>query len=168
MIKWQLFQTSPLVNFRTYCTNPSWLIPPSRFGGKSPDLHYVAQQHQPAFHQIFSFWYLNHCMLVSILKVSKWNIHIWNFVQRHPQKSFDVFKFNAGQSSPDNLLFSISVDIPILLIYTAQKSKTKYKLSLFASYFMIGCERMLGLSCVFHIYLDTNTHTIYPCLSYLS
>ena len=110
------------------------------------------------------------CLVVSISKVPKWNIHIWNFVQRHPQKSFDVFKFNAGQSSPDNLwvTFSISVHIPILLIYTAQKSKTKYKLSLFASYFMIGCERMLGLSCVFHIYLDTNTHTIYLCLSYLS
>ena len=50
----------------TYCTNPLWLILPSRLAGKSPDLHYVPHQHISGFYhfkfqpniKFLIFWYL--------------------------------------------------------------------------------------------------------------
>ena len=104
------------------------------------------------------------CLVVSISKVPKWNIHIWNFVQRHPQKSFDVFKFNAGQSSPDNLWVAFSLYFNRYFNSLDLKKAEKYKLScLHLTYFMIGCGRIFWdwrsrFPCVFHIYLDTNTN----------
>ena len=59
------------------------------------------------------------CVAASISKVSKWNIHIWNFVQTHPPtKKFycvAVQKLPRDNLIQDNLNFSITSPDTVLL-----------------------------------------------------